>query len=196
MPFDASLTTRGRPCEFAVAGPSAAVPVTDPIAADAGCNRPVANLNRAGEPDAIVVTRTTGTFFGDSDTLKMMRPQTRDRRRALFEEAKRIIDREYPQELDLDSLARRLATSRRQLQRSFAEMGDTSFRTYLAQVRMAKAVELLHEGRLPVRDVAVSVGYRQPAQFAKTFRRHHGKPPSSFRPRRGGSTAQPDALPA
>jgi AraC-like DNA-binding protein len=25
------------------------------------------------------------------------------------------------------------------------------------------------------------VGYRQPAQFAKTFRRHHGAPPSSFR---------------
>jgi two-component system response regulator YesN len=29
--------------------------------------------------------------------------------------------------------------------------------------------------------VANSVGYRQPAQFAKTFRRHHGAPPSSFR---------------
>jgi AraC-like DNA-binding protein len=25
------------------------------------------------------------------------------------------------------------------------------------------------------------VGYRQAAQFAKTFRRHHGRPPSSFR---------------
>jgi AraC-like DNA-binding protein len=32
-----------------------------------------------------------------------------------------------------------------------------------------------------VRDVATSVGYRQAAQFAKTFRRHHGRPPSSIR---------------
>jgi AraC-like DNA-binding protein len=32
-----------------------------------------------------------------------------------------------------------------------------------------------------VREVAGRVGYRQAAQFAKTFRRHHGRPPSSFR---------------
>ena len=44
-----------------------------------------------------------------------------------------------------------------------------------------RALELLREGTMPVRDVANSVGYRQPAQFAKTFRRHHGAPPSSFR---------------
>jgi AraC family transcriptional regulator of adaptative response / methylphosphotriester-DNA alkyltransferase methyltransferase len=45
---------------------------------------------------------------------------------------------------------------------------------------------VLREGNLPVRDVANSVGYRQPAQFAKTFRRHHGAPPSSFRGARQG----------
>ena len=112
-----------------------------------------------------------------------IRQGTKARRRALFEEAKTIIDREYAKDLDLDTLARRLATSRRQLQRSFMEAGDTSFRTYLAQVRMRHARDLLREGSLPVREVAASVGYRQPAQFAKTFRRHHGAPPSSFRPR-------------
>src|SRR5919202_1865657 len=88
------------------------------------------------------------------------------------------------------TVARRLATSRRQLQRSFSEIGGASFRTYVARVRMRKALELLREGRLPVREVANSVGYRQPAQFAKTFRRHHGAPPSSFRGPGGGA---PDA---
>jgi AraC family transcriptional regulator, regulatory protein of adaptative response / methylphosphotriester-DNA alkyltransferase methyltransferase len=112
-----------------------------------------------------------------------IRQGTKARRRSLFEEAKAIIDREYASDLDLDTLARRLATSRRQLQRSFMEAGGTSFRTYLAEVRMKHARELLREGSLPVREVAASVGYRQPAQFAKTFRRHHGAPPSSFRPR-------------
>jgi AraC-like DNA-binding protein len=29
--------------------------------------------------------------------------------------------------------------------------------------------------------VAHNVGYRQPAQFAKTFRRHHGASPSSVK---------------
>jgi transcriptional regulator GlxA family with amidase domain len=110
-----------------------------------------------------------------------MRSGTVARRRALFEEAVEIIEREYAQPLELDDVARRLATSRRQLQRAFAEIGGTSFRTYVARVRMRKALDLLREGRLPVREVANSVGYRQPAQFAKTFRRHHGAPPSSFR---------------
>src|SRR5213079_2776555 len=103
------------------------------------------------------------------------------RRRALYDEAAEIIEREYAHPIELDDVARRLATSRRQLQRAFAEAGATSFRTHVARVRMRRALELLREGSLAVRDVANSVGYRQPAQFAKTFRRHHGAPPSSFR---------------
>src|SRR5213592_4031581 len=103
------------------------------------------------------------------------------RRRTLFEEAVEVIEREYATDLELDNVARRLATSRRQLQRAFAEAGQTSFRTHLAEVRMRRALEMLREGSMPVREVAGRVGYRQAAQFAKTFRRHHGRPPSSFR---------------
>ena len=119
-----------------------------------------------------------------------LRTGTVARRRALFEEAQEIIEREYAEPLELDDVARRLATSRRQLQRAFAEIGDTSFRSHVARVRMRRALELLREGRLPVREVASNVGYRQPAQFAKTFRRHHGAPPSSFRgPGSGAASA-------
>ena len=110
-----------------------------------------------------------------------IRSGTVARRRALFDEASEIIEQEYARPIELDDVARRLATSRRQLQRAFAEAGATSFRTHVARVRMRRALELLREGSMPVREVANSVGYRQPAQFAKTFRRHHGAPPSSFR---------------
>ena len=109
------------------------------------------------------------------------RPATVQRRRALFLDAVRIMDTEYPDKLALDDVARRVATSRRQLQRAFAEAGETSFRSYLQRVRMTRAAELLREGATPVNQVASAVGYRQPAQFAKAFRRHHGAPPSSFR---------------
>jgi transcriptional regulator GlxA family with amidase domain len=115
------------------------------------------------------------------------------RRRTLFEEAIEIIEREYAGDLELDAVARRLATSRRQLQRAFSEAGQTSFRTHLAEVRMRRALEMLREGSLPVREVAGRVGYRQAAQFAKTFRRHHGRPPSSFR--REGRAASADGGP-
>jgi AraC family transcriptional regulator of adaptative response / methylphosphotriester-DNA alkyltransferase methyltransferase len=109
------------------------------------------------------------------------RKTTIERRRQLFEEAAEIIDREYAGGLSLDDVARRVASSRRQLQRAFLEAGETSYRSYLQRVRMARARDLLREGSLPVSEVASSVGYRQPAQFTKAFRRHHGAPPSSYR---------------
>ena len=103
------------------------------------------------------------------------------RRRALFQEALAAISRDYPDErLSLGSLSHAIATSRRQLQRVFAEHG-TSFRRELQRVRMARAAELLRHGDLSVSAVARAVGYRQPAQFSKAFRRHYRRPPSALR---------------
>ena len=111
----------------------------------------------------------------------MMRDVTAERRAELYREAMTLIANEYPSDLNLEGVARRLATSRRQLQRAFAEAGDTSFRDELARVRMSHARDLLAANELPIRQVAVRVGYHQPAQFAKSFRRYHGESPSAYR---------------
>lgn len=111
----------------------------------------------------------------------MQRPTTIRLRRSLFEEASEIVDREYGSDLSLDDIARRVASSRRQLQRAYAEVGGTTFRDHLTGVRMQKAAELLAGRGLTVREVAHRVGYRQPAQFAKAFRRSQGLAPSDFR---------------
>jgi AraC family transcriptional regulator of adaptative response / methylphosphotriester-DNA alkyltransferase methyltransferase len=111
----------------------------------------------------------------------VVRQSTRHRRRALFEEALSSLAREFADEnLSLAAVAHSIATSRRQLQRVFAEH-DTSFRTELQRVRMAHAAQLLRQEALPVAAVARAVGYRQAAQFSKAFRRHHGHPPSEVR---------------
>jgi AraC family transcriptional regulator of adaptative response / methylphosphotriester-DNA alkyltransferase methyltransferase len=102
-------------------------------------------------------------------------------RASLLEEANAIVAREYASELSLDDLARRVASSRRQLQRAYAEIGGTTFRSHLTRVRMDRAAEMLATRALTVREVANRVGYRQPAQFAKAFRRCRGVAPSDFR---------------
>jgi AraC family transcriptional regulator of adaptative response / methylphosphotriester-DNA alkyltransferase methyltransferase len=109
------------------------------------------------------------------------RPTTIRLRTSLFEEATEIVQAEYGSELSLDDIARRVASSRRQLQRAYAEIGNTTFRDHLTRVRMHKAAELLATRGLTVREVAHRVGYRQPAQFAKAFRRHLGVAPSDYR---------------
>ena len=111
----------------------------------------------------------------------MQRPATVRLRKSLYDDAKAIVEQEYASELSLDDIARRVASSRRQLQRAYSEVGDTTFRDHLTRVRMNRAAELLATRELTVREVAHRVGYRQPAQFAKAFRRYQGVAPSDYR---------------
>ena len=115
--------------------------------------------------------------------MPIQRPSTVRYRTHLYHEVCALVSEEFAHDLQLDDIARRIASSRRQLQRAFAEIGNTTFRDHLTGVRMSRAAELLSEDRLTVREVARRVGYRQPAQFAKAFRRHHGAAPSEFRAR-------------
>jgi AraC family transcriptional regulator, regulatory protein of adaptative response / methylphosphotriester-DNA alkyltransferase methyltransferase len=92
------------------------------------------------------------------------RPTTIRLRASLLEEANAIVERDFASDLSLDDIARRVASSRRQLQRAY---------------------ELLETRALTVREVAHRVGYRQPAQFAKAFRRHRGVAPSDYRASNG-----------
>ena len=121
--------------------------------------------------------------------MSIQRPATVRLRTSLFHDAVEIVEQEYSTDVSLDDIARRVASSRRQLQRAFSEVGNTTFRDQLTRVRMDRAGELLAHRGLTIRDVAHRVGYRQPAQFAKAFRRHHGVAPSEFRARRAHRAA-------
>jgi transcriptional regulator GlxA family with amidase domain len=127
----------------------------------------------------------------------MQRPATIRHRTSLFDDAVSIVEAEFASDLALDDIARRVASSRRQLQRAYAEIGRTTFREHLTAVRMERAAEMLTTRPLTVREVAHRVGYRQPAQFAKAFRRHHGRSPSDHRAahRLAGPAGQSDITP-
>jgi transcriptional regulator GlxA family with amidase domain len=114
----------------------------------------------------------------------MHRQVTISHRTGLLEEASAIVQAEFARDLSLTEIARRVASSRRQLQRAYAEIGRTTFREQLTAVRMQRAADMLRDRVLTIRDIARQVGYRQPAQFAKAFRRHFGVSPSEYRRRR------------
>ena len=118
----------------------------------------------------------------DTYSIPVPRPATLALRTELLHDARAIMRDEYAHDLSLDEVASRIATSRRQLQRIFAELAGTGFREELAAIRMDRAAELLHSP-LPIGEVARRVGYRQSAQFAKAFRAHHGMLPSAYRER-------------
>jgi len=117
------------------------------------------------------------------------RQGTAERRHELYRDALAVIARDYAKDLQIDDVARAVACSRRQMQRVFAEMGNTSFREVLATARMREARRLLARPEVPIQQVAARVGYHQPAQFSKSFRRWFGMSPRAYRhsvaPRQG-----------
>lgn len=103
------------------------------------------------------------------------------RRRGLFVAAVAAIELSYDDDrLSVEALSREIYASPRQLQRAFAEAG-TSVRDMVHEVRMDRGAALLKSSPLPVAAIARSVGYRQPAHFAKAFRRRYGCTPSQWR---------------
>lgn len=109
---------------------------------------------------------------------------TRPETTVLFEALRREVIARFKsdpaQELGLRELASELSVSPRQLQRAFADAGST-LRDALAVVRAHRAAELLQSPRTTVAEIASAVGYRQPAHFAKAFRRVHGMSPAEYR---------------
>lgn len=86
----------------------------------------------------------------------------------LFARAAALIRQAYGDPaFTLGDVAVELGVSVRQLQRVFAEVGETTFRDFLEDVRMSRARELLATGEYPSRRIAEHVGYRGGAGFRK-----------------------------
>lgn len=103
-------------------------------------------------------------------------------RQRLYLLARVVIARHYRRELTLDVVARGLGSSPRQLQRAFAQFGESSFREDLAARRMAVGAQLLAQQRwITVEHVARLVGYSEAPHFASAFRRRYGMSPARFR---------------
>jgi two-component system response regulator YesN len=111
-----------------------------------------------------------------------VRPDTVSSRQRLYLLARVIVARHYRRELTLAMVAGALSSSPRQVQRAYAQFGESTFREDLLARRMAVGAQLLIEQRsIPVEDVARLVGYSHGPHFARAFRRRYGRSPARFR---------------
>src|SRR5262249_43239654 len=81
---------------------------------------------------------------------------------------------------DLERVAARLLMSGRTLKRKLQERG-TTFRALLDDARFRQARHLLENPDLDIQQVALALGYRDPACFTRAFRRWSGRTPSQAR---------------
>lgn len=86
-------------------------------------------------------------------------------------------------EPDAGSVARALALSERSLQRRLADAG-TSFRELLNVTRREQACLLLRSEQLTVGEIAHRLGFGEPSNFTRAFRRWTGCSPTQWREQR------------
>ena len=79
----------------------------------------------------------------------------------------------------LAEIAARLGMSPRSFARAMA-MAGLSYRDLVNDTRMAIARDLLVEGYVPVKDIALRLGYGDVSAFVRAFRRSHGVSPTRW----------------
>jgi DNA-binding response OmpR family regulator len=83
----------------------------------------------------------------------------------------------------LIELARAIGTNQPRLSRSFRALFGTTVFGFLREARLQRARELLIQTRLPVKTVALEVGYRNTSDLSRSFKERFGLSPSEVRER-------------
>lgn len=91
------------------------------------------------------------------------------------------IDRHLDMPLDSACLATVAGMSRHHFQRMFRACFGTTVQGYVTWRRLRRAAALLADGRLPVLEVALSVGYESGQALAKAMRRELDTTPTALR---------------
>jgi two-component system response regulator YesN len=95
--------------------------------------------------------------------------------------AKDYINRHYNEELSLEDVSREVNLSPQYFSRFFKNETGCNFIDYLTQVRINKAIELLKEKNLSVKEVCYTIGYNDPNYFSRIFKKITGYSPSDHK---------------
>jgi len=83
-------------------------------------------------------------------------------------------------EFDVETLARKLAVSRRQLFRKFKAIANTTPNAFIRDIRLKRAAHLLGTSNLTVSEIIHAVGFSDPKYFRTVFKEQFGVLPGEF----------------
>jgi len=89
----------------------------------------------------------------------------------------------YQEKLTLDDLARIFFTNRTTLEQTFRAATGLPAMAYLARLRVQLAALMLRDTEMDIPDIVARLGFSDPSQFRRTFRKYFGYPPSEYRKR-------------
>jgi AraC-like DNA-binding protein len=81
------------------------------------------------------------------------------------------------------SVSRAVGLSQRTLRRRFSVEVGMTWRAYLLQSRLLRAMALLSERKRNIAEVSIAVGFASPSAFTRAFQKWTGESPSAYRRR-------------
>ncbi|MBU2945908.1 hybrid sensor histidine kinase/response regulator transcription factor [Zobellia uliginosa] len=85
-------------------------------------------------------------------------------------------------DFSIDFLCDELAIGRSQLYRKIQALTGKTIIEYINTYKLSKAMPMLQEGRLSIKEIAFSVGYNDNRYFSRIFKKEFGHPPSYYVP--------------
>lgn len=92
----------------------------------------------------------------------------------------KLIDQLPTGKVTQKDIATALHISERNLQRKLAER-KTSYKKILDDVRRELAKGYINDARLSINEITYLIGFSEPANFTRAFKRWHGTSPSAYR---------------
>ncbi|MGI5894858.1 MAG: helix-turn-helix domain-containing protein [Candidatus Merdivicinus sp.] len=108
----------------------------------------------------------------------------RSQHQLLMQQAVEYLHLRYGRDVSLDSLAKFCNCSISFLQHLFKQYYGVTVSAYLESIRMEKARFLLKNSELPVKQIAMRVGYHDANYFSTVFAKNHKLSPTSYRKQR------------
>ena len=94
---------------------------------------------------------------------------------------KEYVDLNYLDEISLEKTADMFSISKEYLSKLFKSEYKISFSKYIIKLRMEKAMNLVLDLNIPLKDIPEASGFFDNAHFYKTFKRYYEKTPSNIR---------------
>lgn len=107
--------------------------------------------------------------------------RSHSRRQQYVEEVIHFIEMNFANKITVSDIAHSIGLNRSYLNALFKKQMQSSIQDYLIRYRVDRACRLMLNDSLTIGDIARSVGYDDPLQFSKIFRKIKGCPPSHYR---------------
>ncbi|MNV31949.1 HTH-type transcriptional regulator YesS [compost metagenome] len=113
--------------------------------------------------------------------LNRIREQREEQTMTVLGRAKKYIEERYTDDLSLEEVADYVHLNPHYFSKIFKQEYGETFIDFVTRLRIGKAITLISEGRLTLKEVSFEAGYKDPNYFSRVFKKITGVSPTEFK---------------